>query len=228
MLDVVTNFISNSTRSRSRWDVERISVDLAMAHGFRSIIGFQFAPGNTSLIDYIDSDPKRREILRAPVPAFVLKKSASVISRLALRGQVAAFTVHDLGDDKTYIAAAVQTDTVCGVMVPMMANGEIIGAVKFCGEAVPASETMMDLHLVAHMLFSAMQKSRDSGSKPVLTQRESEVINLMARGLTSPEIAQSLGMSERTVNQHAENIAHKFGTKNRIHSVAEAMRFGVI
>lgn len=42
-----------------------------------------------------------------------------------------------------------------------------------------------------------------------LTPREKEVIALSADGLTSVEIAERLGMSARTVNQHVDNVARR-------------------
>ena len=47
---------------------------------------------------------------------------------------------------------------------------------------------------------------------------------LSSEGLTSLEIAEQLGMSARTVNQHVDNVAAKLGTKNRAHTVAEVIR----
>ncbi|KKC37472.1 hypothetical protein WH87_11925 [Devosia epidermidihirudinis] len=57
-----------------------------------------------------------------------------------------------------------------------------------------------------------------------LTPREREVLGLSAKGLTSQEVAERLGMSPRTVNHHVDNVAIKLGTRNRVHTVAEAIR----
>ena len=42
--------------------------------------------------------------------------------------------------------------------------------------------------------------------------------------MTSVEIADKLGMSARTVNQHVDNVADKLGTRNRTHTIAELVR----
>ena len=42
------------------------------------------------------------------------------------------------------------------------------------------------------------------------------------------EIAERLGMSARTVNQHVDNVADKLGTKNRTHTIAEVIRHGLL
>jgi DNA-binding CsgD family transcriptional regulator len=61
-----------------------------------------------------------------------------------------------------------------------------------------------------------------------LTPREREVMQLSAIGLTSVEIADQLGMSARTVNQHVDNVADKLGTRNRAHTVAEIVKRGLL
>ena len=46
--------------------------------------------------------------------------------------------------------------------------------------------------------------------------------------MTSQEMADRLGLSSRTVNQHLDNVADKLGTKNRVHTVAEAIRRDIL
>lgn len=49
-----------------------------------------------------------------------------------------------------------------------------------------------------------------------VSQRELEIIELVAKGLTNQEIAQSLTISKRTVDNHVSNIFTKTGAKNRV------------
>ena len=65
-------------------------------------------------------------------------------------------------------------------------------------------------------------------SRVHLTEREKQVVRLAAAGLTSREIAQSLGISVRTTNQHIDNVGNKLATRNRAHTVAEAMRLELL
>jgi pimeloyl-ACP methyl ester carboxylesterase/DNA-binding CsgD family transcriptional regulator len=57
-----------------------------------------------------------------------------------------------------------------------------------------------------------------------LTPRESEVLRLLARGLTSGEISQELSLSVRTVGRHITNIYAKIGVSNRADATAYAIR----
>jgi DNA-binding NarL/FixJ family response regulator len=53
----------------------------------------------------------------------------------------------------------------------------------------------------------------------VLTERESEILVLIAKGLRNKEIAASLGISKRTVEYHVSNILEKLGAKSRLEAV---------
>ena len=61
-----------------------------------------------------------------------------------------------------------------------------------------------------------------------LTEREMEVLNLLAEGLTNPEIAQRLFISLPTVKSHARNIYGKLGVHSRRQAVAHARSLGIL
>jgi DNA-binding CsgD family transcriptional regulator len=70
----------------------------------------------------------------------------------------------------------------------------------------------------------AALRAADTESSPsdldALTIREREVLALIAAGRSTPEIAQLLVLSPRTVDKHAENIRAKLGVRSRAHAVA--------
>jgi DNA-binding NarL/FixJ family response regulator len=61
-----------------------------------------------------------------------------------------------------------------------------------------------------------------------LTDREVDVLRLVASGLDTQEIAQELSYSERTVKNTLHDITSRFHLRNRSHAVAYAMREGLI
>jgi len=61
-----------------------------------------------------------------------------------------------------------------------------------------------------------------------LSEREIEIVDLVARGLTNQEIAAALTISKRTVDNHVSNIFTKTGAKNRVALLNWAMDHGKI
>lgn len=65
-------------------------------------------------------------------------------------------------------------------------------------------------------------------SRPALSPRERETLALMAQGLTNPQIATQIGISERTVALHVGNVLAKMGAKTRTEAVTLGARSGVL
>jgi DNA-binding NarL/FixJ family response regulator len=72
----------------------------------------------------------------------------------------------------------------------------------------------------------------ETESEPVsrgpLTERESEVLGLLAKGLANKQIAVTLGISEHTVKFHVSSIYSKLNVTNRTEAVREGLRGGWI
>lgn len=61
-----------------------------------------------------------------------------------------------------------------------------------------------------------------------LTERETEVLQLLAQGLANKQIALSLGISEHTVKFHVSSIYSKLGASNRTEAVRQGIRKGLV
>ncbi|GAB5485519.1 MAG: hypothetical protein Pars93KO_19530 [Parasphingorhabdus sp.] len=70
------------------------------------------------------------------------------------------------------------------------------------------------------------QKSLTNG--PVLTLREHEILEFIAQGLSTKEVAQHIDIAPRTVDRHVENVRLKLRAKNRTHMVACAVMEGLL
>ena len=62
--------------------------------------------------------------------------------------------------------------------------------------------------------------------KKILTDRESEVFNLLILNKTTKEIAKELGISEKTIRNHISNAIQKLGVKGRASAVVELIKLG--
>ncbi len=67
-----------------------------------------------------------------------------------------------------------------------------------------------------------------SGALEALTEREREVLRLVARGLSNTELAGSLYLSEATVKTHVKHILMKLGVKSRVQAVVLAYELGLV
>ena len=61
-----------------------------------------------------------------------------------------------------------------------------------------------------------------------ITKRESEILALLADGLTGREIATWLHVSNHTIESHRKNMMVKMGARNTVHLVVKAVRMGII
>jgi DNA-binding NarL/FixJ family response regulator len=61
-----------------------------------------------------------------------------------------------------------------------------------------------------------------------LTQREIELLRLVAEGMSNKAIAQTLSISENTAKYHIRNILQKLGVQNRTEAVTHAIRAGLL
>jgi two-component system nitrate/nitrite response regulator NarL len=64
--------------------------------------------------------------------------------------------------------------------------------------------------------------------RPVMTERESETLTLIAEGMSAPQIGLALHLSTATVKTHLQHIYGKLGVSERAAAVAEAMRRGLL
>jgi two-component system nitrate/nitrite response regulator NarL len=69
---------------------------------------------------------------------------------------------------------------------------------------------------------------RASNDAPALTDREREILKLIADGRSLPDIAAGLYLGVTTVKTHVQHVYEKLGVSDRAAAVAEAMRRGLI
>ena len=88
---------------------------------------------------------------------------------------------------------------------------------------------------IAHVIISNIRNSPEDKAKSpvdkkkgVLTDREIEVLSLIAKGLSYGETAKVLGMSKNTLPVHIRNIYRKLHAANRSEAVYEARSIGII
>lgn len=88
--------------------------------------------------------------------------------------------------------------------------------------AVARGETVLGRDIQAAVAQRIRQSAAPAG--PLLSEREREVLRLVAAGLSAPEVGRQLKVSPTTVKTHLQRVYEKLGVSDRAAAVAEAMR----
>jgi DNA-binding NarL/FixJ family response regulator len=106
------------------------------------------------------------------------------------------------------------------------ATAVAIGAAGVVSKAWRASDLLMAIRMVGSGLSLAMPAVEKPRS--LLSSREHEVLELIARGATNREIGERLHLSPHTVKQYASAVLRKLHARNRAEAVRRAQRLGLI
>jgi NarL family two-component system response regulator LiaR len=120
------------------------------------------------------------------------------------------------------ISAVIQAGAI-GYVLKSADPIEIVAAIR----AARQGEVHLD-PAVARRLMQAMAKPKTSELAEPLTEREREVLALLARGAANKEIARELGVTEKTAKGHVGNILGKLGLTSRTQAVIYALRHNLV
>jgi two-component system response regulator DegU len=114
----------------------------------------------------------------------------------------------------------------CGYLTKDSSTDEIAGALRLAA----SGETAVSPQLAASMLGELRRLDRPSEAEEdrLITKREEEVLQLIADGLSTPEVASSLYISQKTVKNHLAAIYQKLDARDRTQAVVRAVRMGII
>ena len=122
--------------------------------------------------------------------------------------------------DEAFRAGAV------GYLVKDCSTDEVASAVRLAADG----ETAMSPALAASMLDEV--RRLDDADVPederTVTKREEEVLQLIADGCSTPEVAQRLFISQKTVKNHLASIYQKLDARDRTQAGLRAVRMGII
>ncbi len=112
-----------------------------------------------------------------------------------------------------------------GYLLKEISTDEVSAAIR----AVAGGQSLISPSMAAKLLheFASMIKTKDEREQvpaPKLTDREMDVLKLVARGMNNREIAKELYISENTVKNHIRNILEKLQLHSRMEAVVYAVR----
>jgi NarL family two-component system response regulator LiaR len=123
-------------------------------------------------------------------------------------------------DEKVFVAVKAGAS---GYLLKDATPDEILTAVRQVNRGEPAMNP-----IIANKLMRELQRESDLPlTEEPLTERELDVLILVARGLSNQEIAEELVISERTVRTHVSNILSKLHLANRTQAALYALKEGL-
>ena len=149
-----------------------------------------------------------------------------VVADATLHAAVVIVTTFDRDD---YLFQALEAGA-SGFLLKNAGPEELIAAVRVAaaGDALLAPE-------VTRRVIARFPRHRSTGPAPVvdagprvdLTDREAEVLTLVAEAMSNAEIAERLYIGEATVKTHVSNVLQKLGARDRVAAVVYAHRHGL-
>lgn len=125
-------------------------------------------------------------------------------------------------DSTTYIARAISAGAH-DYLLKTAARQELIDAVTSAARGTPPPRSGEFRRMVGTMA----DRTVPDGVDAPLTPRETQVLRLVALGLSNQEIADSLGISIETVKEHVQNLLRKLGVDDRTQAAVWAIRRGI-
>jgi DNA-binding NarL/FixJ family response regulator len=178
--------------------------------------------------DAADGDEALRLVARLAPDVVVMDLSLPGISgleaieRIAVEAPSTRVLVLTISADETHVTEAIVAGA-CGYLLKDATIDEIVTGVR----AAAAGESLISPR-VATMLMDQIRNSPGTEAQTELSEREREVLRLVAEGKENNEIAERLFISPQTVKNHISNILAKLQMENRIQAAVYAVRQGIV
>ncbi|MFE7799610.1 LuxR C-terminal-related transcriptional regulator [Nocardia sp. NPDC057440] len=206
-----------------------ISVLLANDHtvfrsGLRAVIGTQ--PDIYCIAEAPDTVTAIREMERLQPDVVILDLDMPGLDDTAVIETVAAFgsrtrmltlATSDT-DENLYRALRLGTS---GFLTKALPSQDLISAIRIAARGDALIDPRLTRRLIAR-LTDGIEPFPAAPEVETLTAREHEVLLLIAKAYTNPEIARALGVGEQTVKTHVSNVLAKLGVRDRVHAVVYA------
>jgi DNA-binding NarL/FixJ family response regulator len=199
-----------------------------MRAGFKSVLE---SAGDITVVGEAENGVEAVSLARAQRPDVVLMDIRMPVmdgieaTRRLPDQRVLILTTFGLDD---YIIDALRAGA-SGFLLKDAPTHDVLAAVRAvaAGDAVlSAAVTRQLLDQVGRRLPAAV--SRDAHGLAGLTDREEEVLGMLAAGLSNAEIATAMVVSEATVKSHVSRILGKLGLRDRVQAVIYAYETGLI
>lgn len=148
--------------------------------------------------------------------------ATSELKKLLPNVQILILTMHD---DEEYLFRAIQSGA-SGCLLKSAPHDELLEAIQMVAKGDAYLHPSATKRLMEEYIDSLKQGNQDSFS--LLSDREREVLTLIAKGFSNKEIAEKLVISVKTVETHKSNLMEKLQMKTRPELVEYALKKGLL
>jgi len=127
-------------------------------------------------------------------------------------------------DDDEYVLGLLDAGAA-GYLLKSARGRDLAGAIR----AVKSGKSVLHPKIIAKLLKRAMiAPVGERKASDLLSERESEVLRLVALGMSNKEIAGKLFLSQRTVKAHLTNIFNKLNVASRSEAIVKGLKWGLV
>ena len=130
-------------------------------------------------------------------------------------------------DEDEYVAAALRAG-VSGFLLKVGPPEDLVVAVRTVAAGQGLLDPAVTLRVIESFAAAPSPNPVRAGKLAQLTEREVDVLGLVAAGLTNGEIAARLYLGEATVKTHVSRVLLKLGLRDRVQAVAFAYESGLV
>lgn len=136
--------------------------------------------------------------------------------------RILILTTFDLDE---YVHAALRAGA-SGFLLKDVRPGELIDAIRL----IASGSALLSADALRRLLerYGRAGVAREPTPLAALTERENEILRLVAHGLSNAEIAAALVVGETTVKSHVSNLLRKLGVRDRVQAVIAAYDAGLV
>ncbi|GAA3485814.1 response regulator transcription factor [Streptomyces yanii] len=161
-------------------------------------------------------------VLDIAMPRMTGLQAARALAKSRPDLRILFLTMHD---NEQYFFEALKVGA-CGYVLKSVADRDLVDACRTAMRDEPFLYPGTETALIRHYL-DLVRRGEALPRRPI-TEREEEILKLVAEGRSSKEIAQLLVISVKTVDRHRANLLQKLGMRDRVELTRYAIRTGLI
>ncbi len=127
-------------------------------------------------------------------------------------------------DDDEYVLGLLDAGAA-GYLLKSARGRDLVGAIR----TIRAGESVLHPNIIARLLKRATVTSvKETKGQGLLSEREAEVLRLVALGMSNKEVAEELFLSQRTVKAHLTSVFNKLNVASRSEAIVKGLQWGLV